>query len=82
MVAFLRYRHGLRAHWANPGPLADGLRRLRRDRQLRDKLGRQGRESVHAEFSDESMARAMQAVYARVQKTSSAPEAVEAAPGC
>ncbi len=43
--------------------LAEGLRSLLRDPEKRRALGRQGREAVHAEFDDETMANRTLAVY-------------------
>ncbi len=47
----------------SPAALAAGLSRLMRDRETREAMGRKGRAAVHRNFSDASMAGAMQDVY-------------------
>ena len=47
----------------SPNGIAAGISQLMNDRNYREQLGRQGKDSVHREFSDDVMAEATLAVY-------------------
>jgi len=56
-------RGGILVNPVDPESLADGIEKLQKDPQLRQKLGRQGKEAVHRSYSDDAMADATLQIY-------------------